>query len=146
MWLWQSFTGKTGRQNCPLRSTQPRFARTTKISSTCIRRRPQNMLERSECLADWNKHHIQEIQGICPHVSGRPSDQSTQLGHLSHLDSTYGSRNQKTKPSSSLGSMGKFCFHIGVLVLSSVTFYLASRHFCFLEFYSWYLLCLLIGR
>jgi hypothetical protein len=40
------------------------------------------MLERREGLADRTQHHTQEIQGIRPHVSARPSDQSTQLGHL----------------------------------------------------------------
>jgi hypothetical protein len=29
------------------------------------------------------------IQGIGPHISGRSSDQSTQTGHLSHLESHY---------------------------------------------------------
>jgi hypothetical protein len=43
------------------------------------------MLKRSEGLADSTKHHLQKIQEIRPHVSGRSSDQSTQLGHLSHL-------------------------------------------------------------
>jgi hypothetical protein len=31
--------------------------------------------------------YIQEIQGICRRASDRPSDQSSQPGHLSHLDS-----------------------------------------------------------
>jgi hypothetical protein len=30
-----------------------------------------------------------------PHVSAGPSDQTTQLGHLSHLDSRYNSRRKK---------------------------------------------------
>jgi hypothetical protein len=46
-------------------------------------RRPQNMLEWSERLANWTQRQIQEIQEICPHVSGRSSEQSNQLGHLS---------------------------------------------------------------
>jgi hypothetical protein len=29
------------------------------------------------------------IQGISPHVSGRSYDQSTQAGHLSHLNTYY---------------------------------------------------------
>jgi hypothetical protein len=41
------------------------------------------MLECSEGLADWAQHHMQEIQGIRPHVSAAASDQSTQCGHLS---------------------------------------------------------------
>jgi hypothetical protein len=32
---------------------------------------------------------------IRPHVSGRPSDQSMQLGHPFHLDSRYHSINKK---------------------------------------------------
>jgi hypothetical protein len=53
------------------------------------------MLERSVGLADRTKHHLQEIQGLRPDISNRPSDQTTQLGHLSHLDSHYRSRSQK---------------------------------------------------
>jgi hypothetical protein len=66
----------------------------------------QNMLERSEGFADWTKHHIQGIQGISPRVSARPSDQSTQLGYLSHLDLCYHSRSQKATTLSS----GKISF------------------------------------
>jgi hypothetical protein len=47
------------------------------------------MLERSEGLADRTKHHLQEIQGIRPHVSGSSTDQPTQLGHLTQLDSHH---------------------------------------------------------
>jgi hypothetical protein len=46
-----------------------------RINPTSVRRRPHNMLEWSEGLADWTRHRIQEIQGIHPRVSGRPSDQ-----------------------------------------------------------------------
>jgi hypothetical protein len=60
-----------------------------------MRTRPQSMLERREELRDWTEHRVQEIQEIRPHVSDRPSDQSTQLGHLSHLESYYRSRTQK---------------------------------------------------
>jgi hypothetical protein len=41
-------------------------------------------------------HHTQKIQGISPHVSAGPLDQSTQFGHLSHLDPRYHSRIQET--------------------------------------------------
>jgi hypothetical protein len=59
------------------------------------------MLERSEGLVDRTKHHIQETQGIRPHVSAKAFRQATQLAHLSHLDSRYRSRSQKiTTPSS----------------------------------------------
>jgi hypothetical protein len=80
------------------------------IFKTCVRRKPQNarMLERSEGLADWTKHHIQEIEGISPHISGRSSGQSTQLGHLSHLESQYRSRSQKTETTSRV-DMWKLC-------------------------------------
>jgi hypothetical protein len=53
------------------------------------------MLKRSGGQADLTEHHLQKVQGICPHVSGRSSDQATQAGHLSHLDSRYRSRSQK---------------------------------------------------
>jgi hypothetical protein len=43
------------------------------------------MLERSEGLADRTKPHLQEIQGIRPHVSGSSTDQPTQLGHLTPI-------------------------------------------------------------
>jgi hypothetical protein len=71
----------------------PRSAWKIKVGPTCIQGRPQNMLERCEGAADWAKHHPQEIQGICPHVSGS----STQLGHLLHLDSHHWSISQRTK-------------------------------------------------
>jgi hypothetical protein len=78
-----------------------RLLQKIKISPTCIRGRPQNMLEWSPGLADRTEQHTQEIQGIRPHVSGRPSDQSDQLGHLSHLDFHYHSRSKNiTTPSS----------------------------------------------
>jgi hypothetical protein len=65
-----------------------------KISPTCVRRRPQNTLERSEGPADWIKHHLHEIKDSA-HMS--LVDQTiSQLGHLSHLDSHYCSRSQKT--------------------------------------------------
>jgi hypothetical protein len=76
----------------------------------CIRGRPQNMLEWSEGLANWSQHHIQEIQGISRHFSDRPSDQSTQLGHLSHLDPRYHSRSQETTTPSSVVWVGKLFF------------------------------------
>jgi hypothetical protein len=50
----------------------------------------------SEGPAYCAEHHLQEIQGIHPHSSDSPSDQSTQLGHLSNLDSPYRSGSQKT--------------------------------------------------
>jgi hypothetical protein len=73
------------------------------------------MLQRSEGLVDWTKHHLQEIQGICQHVSGRSSDQSTQLGHLSHLDSRYRSRSQKITILSSVDFVWELCFYVGTI-------------------------------
>jgi hypothetical protein len=76
-------------------------------------RRPQNMLERREGLADWAQHHIQEIQGISPRVSAGPSDQSAQFGYLSHLDPRYHSRSKKKKKTatpSNVDWVGKFVF------------------------------------
>jgi hypothetical protein len=56
---------------------------------------------KKESFCSLNQNLMQEIQGIRPHVSDRPSDQSTQLGHLSHLDTRYHSRSKKiTTPSS----------------------------------------------
>jgi hypothetical protein len=51
----------------------------------------QGLLEESKL----DQHHIQEIQGISPHISTGPSDQSTQFGHFSHLDPCYHSRSQR---------------------------------------------------
>jgi hypothetical protein len=59
----------------------------------------------------WNEAKVLQTEpntthrrkkGICPHVSDSPSDQSTQLGHLSHLDSCYHSRSKKTTTPSSV--------------------------------------------
>jgi hypothetical protein len=44
-----------------------------KIISTCIWRRPQNMMEWSEGFADGTKHHIQEIQCLIDHPISQPS-------------------------------------------------------------------------
>jgi hypothetical protein len=71
------------------------------------------MLERREGLAHWTEHHIQEIQWIRPHVSSTSSDQSTQLGHLSHLDSRYHSRSNKTTTPSYVDYVWKLCFYVG---------------------------------
>jgi hypothetical protein len=53
------------------------------------------MFARSERLSDWTRNQTQEIEGISPHVSGTSSNQSAQLGHLSHLESHYRSRSQR---------------------------------------------------
>jgi hypothetical protein len=60
------------------------------------------MLEQSESLADSAHHHIQEIQGTSPHISAGSSNQSTQFGHLSHLDPRDRSRNKETTTPSSV--------------------------------------------
>jgi hypothetical protein len=72
-------------------------------------------MERSEAFADLTKRHIQEIHWIRPHVSGRSSDQSTQLGHISHLDSHYWSRCQKTSTLSNVNYVWKLCFYVGTI-------------------------------
>jgi hypothetical protein len=63
------------------------------------------------------------------HMSlGCSSDQSTQLGHLSHLDSHY-CRNQKTTTSSSVDYGRLFFFYVGTIqriCLYSVGFYFDS--------------------
>jgi hypothetical protein len=68
-----------------------------------------------EQIADWTEHHLQEIQRIHPRVFGRSSDQSTQLGHLSHLDSHYRSRSQKTTTPSSVDYVWKMCCYVGII-------------------------------
>jgi hypothetical protein len=89
------------------------------------------MLECSEGLADWAQHHIQEIQGISPHVSAGPSDQSTQFGHLSHLDCRYHSRSQETETPSSVFWLGKFCFPCvdTIRSITSLQWWFKSRYF-----------------
>jgi hypothetical protein len=91
------------------------------------------------------KLHIQEIQGIRPHVSARPSDQSIQLGNLSRLDHNCRSRTEETTLRSSIENVGKFCvgtlrgiylsredlFSDSSLVLGSICLeFLISKDFC----------------
>jgi hypothetical protein len=64
------------------------------------------MLDRSKGLADWTKYHLHEIQG---YVSGRSSDQAARL---THLDSHYHNRSQKTTTLSSVDYMGKLCSYV----------------------------------
>jgi hypothetical protein len=99
----------------PTDKASPYFCAKIKISLTCVRRRPQNMLERSGGLADWTEHHVQEIQGIQPHVSGRSYGQSTQLRHLSCLDSHYRNRSQKTTTPSSVDYVWKLFFYVSTI-------------------------------
>jgi hypothetical protein len=84
------------------------------------------MLERSEGVANWSKHHTQEIQRIRPHVSGRSSDQSIHLGHLSPLDSSYRSRSQKNTTPPSVDLVGKLCIYVG----TKQRICLSSDYFC----------------
>jgi hypothetical protein len=59
----------------------------------------------------WNEEKVlQEVQGIRPHASAGPSDQSSQFGHLSHLDLRYHNRSQQTTTPSSVVLVGKFVF------------------------------------
>jgi hypothetical protein len=74
--------------------------------------------------------YIQEIQGICKesaHMSDRPSNQSTQHGHLSHLDSHYHSSSQKTTTLPSVDWVGKFVF---LVLVPYREFRLSSYDFC----------------
>jgi hypothetical protein len=99
-----------------------------KISPTCIRSGPKNMLERGEGLADWTRRLVHEIQGIRPHVSDIPSNQSTQLGHLSHLESHYHSRSKKKRNYISVQCRlsGKIMFFVGTIQ----RIYLSSGDIC----------------
>jgi hypothetical protein len=84
------------------------------------------MLERREGLADGTKSHIQEIQGICLHVSGRLSVQSNQLEHLSHLYPCYQSRSKKNYNSIQCRLSGK----ISIFYVSTIQrIYLSSDDF-----------------
>jgi hypothetical protein len=69
-----------------------------------------DILEWSEAAADWTRRHMQEIHGIRPHISDRPSEQSTQLRYLSHLVCHYRSRSQKITTPSSVDYVRKLCF------------------------------------
>jgi hypothetical protein len=61
------------------------------------------------------ENHTQETQGIRPHVSCRSSDQSTHVGHPSHLDSHYRSRSQKSTTPSSVDYVRKLYFNVGTI-------------------------------
>jgi hypothetical protein len=100
----------------------PRSVPKIKINSTCVTLRPRNILERSEGLADSTEHHLQEIQGIDPHVSGRSSNKSTQPGHLSHLDSHRCTGSQKTTTPASLDYVTKLCFYVGTIQMLGFIF------------------------
>jgi hypothetical protein len=71
-------------------------------------------LERSNDLAGRTKHHLQEIQGICLHVSGRSSNQSTQLGNLHYLD-LLPQQSQETKTLSGVDQVQKLSFYAGTI-------------------------------
>jgi hypothetical protein len=60
-------------------------------------------------LADWTKHRI---QGIRTRVYDRPSEQLTQPGHLSLLDSCYHRRSKKSTTVSSVDWVGKSMFYV----------------------------------
>jgi hypothetical protein len=73
------------------------------------------MFESSEGLADWTRHHVQEIHGIRPRVSAGPSDLPAQLLHLSHPVSHYCSRSQKTETPSNVDYAWKLCVYVGTI-------------------------------
>jgi hypothetical protein len=58
------------------------------------------------------KHHQ---QGTHPHISDRPYDLSSKLGHLCHLDCRYHSRNQKLHPRSGYIEWGIYFFCVGTM-------------------------------
>jgi hypothetical protein len=60
----------------------PKVSSKNQSSTNMDHRKATKYVEKSEGPADWAKRHLQEIQGIRPHVSGSLSDQLTQLGHL----------------------------------------------------------------
>jgi hypothetical protein len=101
------------------------------------------MLERSEGLADWAKHHIHKIQASA-HGSDRSFDQSSQLWHLSHLDIHYRSRSQNNSNSIQCRLSGKIVFFMLVayreffsLMITSILIILVPGLICvvpFLEF------------
>jgi hypothetical protein len=66
----------------------------------------------------WNEENVLQIEPNTTyrkykesvHISDRPSDELTQLGHLSHLDSHCHSRSPKTTTPSSVNCVGEFFF------------------------------------
>jgi hypothetical protein len=122
------YIGETSRPlKVSIKGTQiqadPRSVPKIKIRPTCVRRRPQTMMERSEALADWTEHQLQEIQGIRPLPSGSSSDQSTQLGHLFHLDFHHWRRVRKTTTPSSLDYERKLYFYVGAIPMPRLCMY-----------------------
>jgi hypothetical protein len=84
---------------------------------------PDNTLEKKSVgLADRTKCHLQEIKEST-HVSGRPSDRSAQLVHLSHLGSSYCSRETTTLSSV---IMSKHCVLVMVSYREFVSLVIAS--------------------
>jgi hypothetical protein len=71
----------------------------------------------------WRKAEVLQIESSTTdskykesaHVSGRSSDQSTQLGHLSHLDSHYCSKSQKTINPFTVEYVRKLCFYFDTI-------------------------------
>jgi hypothetical protein len=72
------------------------------------------MLERSEGLADWTKHHLQEIQEST-HMSMVVHPISEPSLDISHPNSHYHSRSQKTTAPSSVDYTWKLCSYFGTI-------------------------------
>jgi hypothetical protein len=106
---------------------------TSRPLEVCIKEhKTQSLLEKSKLAQHvyeeghkicWKEAKVLQIepnvtyikQGICPHVSDRSSDQSTHLGHISHLDPRYHSRSQITATPAECRLSGKICvFYIGI--------------------------------
>jgi hypothetical protein len=85
------------------------------------------MLEWSEGLADWVQHHMQKREGISPHVSTGPSDQSDISPIWTHSSH---SRSQETANPSRVIWVGKICFSCVGTVRS-----IASLQWWFLSWY-----------
>jgi hypothetical protein len=82
-------------------------------------KKPQNMLERSEGLADWTKHHL--------HVSDRPSGKSTQLWTSLTSELTLSQQKSENYNSVQCRVSGKIVFGtIQRICLSSDEFYTNS--------------------
>jgi hypothetical protein len=87
-----------------------------KIKQICIGRRPQNILEGNQDLANLTKHHVHEIQRIRPLVSGRSpiSPTSLDISHIWVPIIATEARKLHTDPSS-VQYVGQLCFYVGTI-------------------------------
>jgi hypothetical protein len=71
-------------------------------------------------VTDWKEAKVLQIKpnqkyNESTHVSGRSSSQSTQFGHLPHLDSHYCSRSQKDMALSNVDYVWKLRSYVGTM-------------------------------